>query len=125
MAGKKKLIDQRTRDVGVEGRKNAFIKDIIYIITTVLVSLGVGGGTGYFVNDTLTADTVKQVNSNTQNIELLKQDYETHIENTKVIEKLKAQNVQIQIDNIQKEVSAIKQGQTEIKRMLMEALKEK
>jgi len=90
--------EQRNKDgtIGDRGwmQRGDVIKALIMLVTTLVAAL--------------TTDTVKTIMGNEKKIEVLRKEYDNHIENSKTIEDLKDQNVQLQINNIEDDVNNIK-----------------
>jgi len=80
------------------------IKALIMLVTTLVAALTAA----YTTSDSIATDTVKTIMGNEKKIEVLRKEYDNHIENSKTIEDLKDQNVQLQINNIEDDVNNIK-----------------
>jgi len=80
------------------------IKALIMLVTTLVAALTAA----YTASDSIATDTVKTIMGNEKKIEVLRKEYDNHIENSKTIEDLKDQNVQLQINNIEDDVNNIK-----------------
>ena len=105
-------------DKGIEGRRWISNRDIIYLISLVLGTAGVGIGTGKLTIATVAADTVKQVSTTKQDVVLLKNDFDNHVEKTEEIGELKEEKIQLQIDNIANDVIELKQGHKDVMKAL-------
>jgi len=104
---------------------------LLTILIPFLTGMLGAGGTGWFVKDSLTTDTVKQVITNTSDIRAEKLKLEAHIREQKATETLKDDNVKLQIKNIENQVKGIRTDQgrmksdlEEIKRLLIKAQKQ-